>query len=126
MWVGPSVRPSVKKNLKKCFFEKNKCWLSSSSSSNSSSKTIFGRMCAAMSPKERNISKPVAASMAFAIFWSKWKVLGEIEVKRIFLVFGIFLTNLVCLKFGAIIGCIPYTSSNKMVKLEMRIYLWFV
>ena len=25
-------------------------------------------MCAAMSPKERNISKPVAASMAFAIF----------------------------------------------------------
>ena len=25
-------------------------------------------MCTAMSPKEQNISKPVAASMAFAIF----------------------------------------------------------
>ena len=35
------------------------------------SKTIFGRMCAAMSPKERNISKPVTASMAFAILFSK-------------------------------------------------------
>ena len=31
-------------------------------------------MCAAMSPKEQNISKPVAASMAFAIFYNQWVV----------------------------------------------------
>ena len=30
---------------------------------------IFGRMCAAMSPKEENISKPVAASSTFVIFF---------------------------------------------------------
>ena len=34
-------------------------------------------MCAAMSPKERNISKLVAASMAFAIFLKK-----QVESKK--------------------------------------------
>ena len=55
--VGPSVGPSVKKNSKKVFGTVVVVVV-----------LIFGRMCAAMSPKERKISKPVAASMAFAMF----------------------------------------------------------
>ena len=82
--------PHVGRSVQYFFFFKLKFWVSSSSgsdsssrNSSSSSRTIFGRMCAAMSPKEQNISKPVAASMAFAIF------LKEIVIVEVYLGIGI-------------------------------------